>query len=93
MNYIDQHMHSSFSFDSEALLEDYLRATDNLIVSTEHLDLEDPTVGFIDRPFSLPDYFRTVDLLNEKYHNRLLRGLEVGWRPRVHERILSILKC
>lgn len=92
MNYIDQHMHSSFSFDSEALLEDYLRATDNLIVSTEHLDLEDPTVGFIDRPLSLPDYFKTVDLLNEKYHNRLLRGLEVGWSPRVHERILSILK-
>lgn len=92
MNYIDQHMHSYFSFDSQAQFEDYLKLSDNQIVTTEHIDLEDPTTGFIDRPLNLKKYLRTIDELNVQYKNRLLKGLEVGWSRRTHERLIDILK-
>lgn len=90
MNYIDQHMHSYFSFDSNAQFIDYLKQTSNKIVTTEHLDLDDPSIG-ADRPLDLEGYLNTIDALNQQHDNRLLKGLEVGWSQPTHDRLVSIL--
>ena len=37
MNYYDQHVHSSFSFDSQTELSDYLKHADGCFVTTEHV--------------------------------------------------------
>ncbi len=91
MKYIDQHMHTYFSFDSSEQFESYLNLTDNRIVTTEHLDLGDPGNNFKDRPLDLDLYNKTVDELNKKYNNRILKGVEVGWSEPQHHRILNIL--
>ncbi len=91
MKYIDQHMHTKFSFDSSEEFENYLALTDNQIITTEHLDLGDPGNNFEDRPLDLDLYNETVDRLNLKHHNRILKGIEVGWSQSQHDRILAIL--
>ena len=39
MTIYDQHMHTLYSFDSEAQLRDYLAQTQVPVVTTEHLNL------------------------------------------------------
>ena len=48
MNYYDQHVHSSFSFDSQTELSDYLKHADGCFVTTEHVDLENSANHFMD---------------------------------------------
>jgi len=60
----DQHVHSSFSFDSNENLENYINVSNNSdIITTEHLDFENPlsvlrhlkytgVTGFQRAPFS-----------------------------------------
>ena len=55
MNYYDQHVHSSFSFDSQTELSDYLKHADGCFVTTEHVDLENSANHFMD---SWMDYDR-----------------------------------
>ena len=91
MRYIDQHMHSSYSFDAKAEFEEYLNNTDNKIVTTEHLDLADPSYNYEDRPLDLDEYVKEIDALNKVYDNRLLKGIEVGWSASQQDRILEVL--
>ena len=57
----DQHVHSSFSFDSNEDLENYINISGgNDIITTEHLDLENPIINYKD---SLIDYLK----YKEKY--------------------------
>ena len=48
MNYYDQHVHSSFSFDSQTELSDYLKHADGCFVTTEHVDFENSANHFMD---------------------------------------------
>lgn len=38
----DNHLHTHFSYDSDASFEDYLTHYDGEIVTTEHYDLSNP---------------------------------------------------
>ena len=91
MRYIDQHMHSSYSFDAKAEFEEYLNNTENKIVTTEHLDFADPSYNYKDRPLDLEGYVKEIDALNKVYDNRLLKGVEVGWSASQQDRILEVL--
>ena len=54
----DQHIHSSYSFDSNENLENYINVSDNNdIITTEHLDFENPIINYKD---SLFDYLKYV---------------------------------
>lgn len=91
MNYIDQHMHTYFSYDSYEQFENYLELTEGKIVTTEHLDLNTPYKNFEDMSFDIDKYMATVDELNQKYDNRILKGIEIGFTLRNHARVLEVL--
>lgn len=48
----DNHLHTHFSYDSDARFEDYLEHYDGDIVTTEHYDLSNPYTKQDD----IPDY-------------------------------------
>ena len=91
MNYIDQHMHTYFSTDSTEKFEAYLKLTDGKIITTEHLDLISPTFNYEDRPLDLEKYNEVIDILNQEFDNRILKGIEVGFSNRNWKRILEVL--
>lgn len=84
-------MHTYFSFDSEESFESYLELTDGLIVTTEHLDLNTPSLNFEDASFDIDKYMETIDKLNTQYHDRILKGVEVGFSLNNHKRVLDVL--
>ncbi|MGT2866195.1 PHP domain-containing protein [Streptococcus fryi] len=86
----DCHLHSSFSFDSDQSLEEYLLHSNGLVVTTEHFDLSNPYTGSDDIP-DAEAYFREVDRLNKQYHYRLRKGIEIGYYEPREADILAYL--
>ncbi len=89
---LDHHMHTEVSWDSDALLEDYVRRTTQPLVTTEHLDFEDPYNDFKD---NIPDYNQqklNIEKLEDKYSNKVYMGLEVGWTKKSHDKIMNFLE-
>ena len=83
----DNHLHTYFSYDSDADFRDYLEHYDGEIVTTEHLDLSNPYPYDAGSPHDdIPDYesySRKIAFLNKKYGNRIKKGIEIGYyRPR-----------
>lgn len=78
----DNHLHTHFSYDSDAHFEDYLTHYDGELVTTEHYDLSNP----YSKQDDIPDYeaySREIAELNAKYGNRIKRGIEIGYyQPR-----------
>ena len=82
----DLHMHSQFSGDSDAPLEDMLLTASDVglggICFTDHLDIDYP-----DSPdlflLDLPNYTASVSALREKYADRfpVRLGIELGLQP------------
>lgn len=75
----DQHMHTQYSFDSEAQLRDYLAQTAGPVITTEHLEFANPDDGGRD---DIPDYAAmraTQQKLSREFPNRLLLGIEAGY--------------
>lgn len=79
LKYYDQHVHSHFSFDSEGRLENYLNISNNFLVTTEHLDFKNPIIDFQTNYPDYPAYIAEIKLLNQRYDNRILKGIEVGY--------------
>ena len=74
-----------FSYDSTAAFEDYLKVSDGEIITTEHFDMSNPETSRDDVP-DYDNYSRTIDDLNQKYDNRLKKGIEIGYyQPREAE--------
>lgn len=94
MEIFDQHLHSNFSFDSTEPLINYLaNFPDNPIVTTEHLDYQNPAADFHD---SVPDYAaycREQELLRQHYGNRVYTGIEIGYTPAAEKLILTYLQA
>lgn len=81
MKYYDQHLHTYFSFDSEAQFEDYLQVQPEIFVTTEHFDLKNPCSNFKD---DIPDYKAYVKKLHQLEQlsaTRFLKGIELGMVP------------
>lgn len=88
---MDTHCHTEFSFDSKESVEEYLKLAPGPVITTEHLDFENPVTGRDD----LPDYKAYRDkwtLLNEIYDGRLKMGIEVGYTRQSQERIGRFLE-
>lgn len=79
MKYYDQHLHTHFSPDSREEFENYLSQSDLPIVTTEHLDYFGPRINMKDSILDYEEYVKTINELNERYDNRVLKGIEVGF--------------
>ncbi|WP_288761109.1 PHP domain-containing protein [uncultured Lacticaseibacillus sp.] len=79
MTYYDQHVHTHFSFDSEAQFADYLRQTGNPFVTTEHLEMSNPDDHGGDNTPAYAEYVAEEDTLQRRFPNQLLRGIEIGY--------------
>ena len=92
LGYYDQHMHTHFSPDSAESFENYLEQTDGLLVTTEHLDFHDAYNGGVDTVLDYAAYSEKIDALNAIHDGRIRRGIEVGYTPESHARIMSYLE-
>ena len=89
----DQHVHSSFSFDSNENLENYINVcNENDIITTEHLDLENPIINYKDSSIDYLKYIRQVEILNQKYPNKFFSGIEIGYTLNSEKRIEDFFK-
>ncbi len=62
----DQHVHSSFSFDSNENLENYINVcNENDIITTEHLDFENPIINYKDSSIDYLKYIEQMEILNK----------------------------
>ena len=89
----DQHVHSSFSFDSNEDLENYINVSNNSdIITTEHLDFENPIINYKDSLIDYLKYVGQIKNLNKKYSNKFFSGIEIGYTPYSEKRIVDFLK-
>ena len=89
----DQHVHSSFSFDSNENLENYINVSNNSdIITTEHLDFENPIINYKDSSIDYLKYVGQIKNLNKKYSNNFFLGIEIGYTPNSEKRIEDFLK-
>ena len=91
----DQHVHSYYSFDSEQNIEEYLNQARKFglsyFVLTDHCDL-----NYLDKGkdifFSIEKQFEELDALQAKLNDiKLLKGIEIGYKPSEIVRIKKIL--
>ena len=89
----DQHVHSNFSFDSNEDLENYINVSDNNdIITTEHLDFENPIINYEDSSIDYLKYIEEITSLNKKYSNKFFSGIEIGYTSNSEKRIEDFLK-
>ena len=89
----DQHVHSNFSFDSNEDLENYINVcNENDIITTEHLDLENPIINYKDSLIDYLKYIEQIKDLNKKYSNKFFSGIENGYTQKSEKRIEDFLK-
>lgn len=86
----DNHLHTHFSYDSDASFEDYLTHYDGEIITTEHYDLSNSYTQQDDVP-DYEAYSKEIVELNAKYGNRIKRGIEIGYYQPREADILSFL--
>ena len=89
----DQHVYSSFSFDSNENLENYINVcNENDMITTEHLDFENPIINYEDSSIDYLKYIEEIENLNAKYLNKFFSGIEIGYTPNSEKRIEDFLK-
>lgn len=98
----DCHMHSSFSADSDALMEDMIQNAIRLglkgICFTEHMDPDSPPVPEPVQPdfcVDIPSYRNTLNDLKEKYRRELdIRfGIELGLQPHLGDNFHELVRA
>lgn len=88
--YYDQHLHTHFSYDSDANFLDYLENSTGYVVTTEHFDVANPVTGQTDAP-DYQAYTDEIKALNQRYQNRILTGIEIGYYQPKEAEILDYL--
>ncbi len=93
----DIHVHSSFSADSDADMEDVIRkalaAGLPYIAFTDHIDWDFPVTD-VEYDFDVDRYFDAITALKRKYGEeiRILAGVELGLQPHLAERYGRLLR-
>ncbi|MGT2949175.1 PHP domain-containing protein [Streptococcus devriesei] len=87
----DNHLHTHFSYDSQARFEDYLENYKGELVTTEHYDLSNPYTKQDDVP-DYKAYSKEIAELNAKYGNRIKKGIEIGYYQPREADLISFLK-
>ena len=93
----DIHVHSSFSTDSDADMEEVIKKAIQTglpcICFTDHIDWDFPVADAV-YDFDLDEYFKTLTALKLKYRDRIkvLAGVELGLQPHLSGRYKNLLK-
>lgn len=94
----DYHVHSDFSGDSQAPMEDMIEQAIKLglkkICFTDHMDHDYPHKGDISFIFDPEDYIPKLQDLKEQYATQIeiLTGIELGLQPHVTEYYKKLMK-
>lgn len=94
----DYHVHSDFSSDSTAPMEDMVEKAIELglerICFTDHMDYDFPVTSGYTFVFEPKDYFRKLAELKDKYEGKIkiLQGIELGLQPHLGERYQKLVK-
>lgn len=97
MTKMDFHVHSDFSPDSKAPMEEMIKSAIETNITdlafTDHIDLDyDVSVPDGDWIFNQDDYFETIDALKERFKSiRLYAGVEIGLQPHLGDRYRELL--
>lgn len=89
----DYHVHSDFSSDGKASMEDIIIHAINIglntLCFTDHMDIDFPTIYNDSFQFDIDNYIKTLSLLKEKYKSRIeiLTGVELGMQPHITSRM------
>jgi histidinol-phosphatase (PHP family) len=93
----DYHVHSEFSSDSQAPMEQVIERALELGLSrlcfTDHMDYDYPPVSRHDFMFDPEAYVKKLASLREQYHKKIeiLTGIELGLQPHLLERLNSLI--
>lgn len=94
MTYIDHHVHTSFSPDSNADIEEYIVTAKELgldhIIFTDHIDFGAMDPDFFDS-INFDDYFETMKKLEAKHKLTIKVGIEIGYEKNYKEEIKEFL--
>ncbi len=93
----DYHVHSCFSSDSTASMEEMAEKAIALGMSkicfTDHMDYDFPEKYGLPFVFNPDDYFKKLDEISDKYRSRIkiLKGIELGLQPYLAPRYRQLL--
>lgn len=94
----DYHVHSKFSSDSQATMEQMIEKAIKLglkkLCFTDHMDYDYPAVSDYDFLFNQDEYVAMLETLKKQYDKKLeiLTGIELGLQPHLSERLTSLLR-
>lgn len=89
---IDQHVHTNYSPDSVAKIEDYIKKSkQDFYTFTDHYDLTDPWNNFADVTFDIEAQRKEMNELEKVYNVTIYQGIEIGYSRRSKERIRKVL--
>lgn len=95
--FADIHMHSHYSDDSEAVMEEEIQEAIKIglpvICFTDHIDWDYPIEGFTFN-FDIDQYMNELAGLQDKYRDRIqvLRGVELGMQTQLGDRYRELLE-
>lgn len=95
--YSDSHIHSSFSADSDADMEQLIQRAISLdmkyISITDHQDFDYPDLN-LKFDLNIEEYYQTIQSLQIKYADKIniLLGVETGIEPHLHNKITDFVK-
>lgn len=94
----DYHVHSDFSSDGKASMEQMIEQAIRLglktLCFTDHMDYDYPQVSDYSFVFDMEEYQKKLEGLKQKYHGRieLLTGVELGLQPHITDRMTSLIR-
>lgn len=93
----DYHVHSAFSSDGKATMEQMIEQAIKLglkkLCFTDHMDYDYPQVGVYNFTFEVQDYLKKIVEMKERYQGQieLLTGVELGLQPHLKDRLTSLV--
>ena len=98
MIFADYHVHSEFSSDSKAPMEQMIEKAIELglkkICFTDHMDYDFPKVSELRFVFDPKAYVQKLEELKDRYHKqiKILTGIELGLQPHLSQELSMLMK-
>ena len=93
----DLHVHSEFSSDGKAAMEDVIEQGIKLglktICFTDHIDYDYPSIYNYTFELKTDDYLKKLEIMKERYKSRIeiLTGIELGIQPHIIDRLDALV--
>lgn len=94
----DYHVHTHFSSDSKASMEQMVEKAIDLgmkkLCFTDHMDYDFPKQYGLSFVFDPEEYFKELAIIAERYKNKIkvLKGIELGLQPYLSERFGKLMR-